>query len=505
MIPAGEARAIRSVGIVGGGIVGLSAAIAFARALPKARIGLLETSPDRAALADRLSGSLTSIHGFHRFLGLDEAALIASGAATYRLGTRFERWSADGETWHHAFGDYGRDADGGVSFHQLWARARRAGEAAGFDRYSAAALIAEAGRFVHPSNDPASPLSSYSYALRLDPDRYRQVLQAVAGSLPISRLQGELGGIERREDGGIEALRLADGRRLEADLYLDCAGPGAALLSKVDDRFEDWSEWLPCDRLLIASVPDPAGPSSCDTATATSIGWIGGAPLHGRKLVSLAYASSAAGEGKARRLLRTEAGAESAEAVEIRLGRRPEPWVRNVLAIGEAATAVDPLQGTNLHLAQSAIMRALGLLPGRDCHPLELSEYNRRNEEQMLRVRDFIALHYLRSGVQRGEFWKGLAGRTPPATLAHTLEQFERRGRLPFYENESFDRHAWLASLLGMGVMPGHIDPVAASVAPDQAKAALERMRQGLAPVAERLPPYRDYLAHIAAGAARAR
>lgn len=187
----------------------------------------------------------------------------------------------------------------------------------------------------------------------------------------------------------------------------------------------------------------------------------------------------------------------------IRTGRRPAPWTRNVLALGDAAIAVDPLGGANLNLAQSGIMRALELLPGRDCHPLELAEYNRRSEWEALRVRDFIALHYLRSGRSAGPFWTALAGRAPPHSLAKTLEQWERRGRLPFFEEESFDRESWTSALLGLGIMPREVDPIADAMGIDEAAAAVARQAEHLARFAERLPAYRDYLAQIVRGSAR--
>ena len=499
-----EERALRTIAVVGSGIVGLSAAIAFARALPKVRVTVLATPPDPAALADRLSGTLTSVHGFHVATGIEESELVRLGAATHRIGTRFEHWSADGAPWQHAYGDYGRDS-AGIGFHNLWVQARRAGRAGPFDRYSAAALLAEAGKFVHPGEDPQSPLSTYSYALRLDPERYRELLLQIGGRARLSRVEGGVAGVERREDGGVAAILLGDGRRLEADLFVDCGGPSAPVLSRIDDRFEDWSAWHPADRVLIGTGRG-AGPSSCDRAVAEDIGWRGEAPLGERSVVTFTYSSAAAAEEAARRALAGHIVGE-VRAVAIRPGRRPEPWVRNVLAIGEAAEAVDPLQATNLHLAQSAIMRALGLLAGRDFHPLELAEYNRRSGQQVLRVRDFIALHYLRSGRREGAFWKPLGRRAPPDSLAHTLAQFERRGRLPFYENESFDKHGWVAALLGLGVIPEHCDPIAAGIEVDESAAGLERLAAQLAAIPPQLPPYRDYLERMReaapAGAAR--
>jgi tryptophan halogenase len=488
----GGDREIRTIGIVGGGIVGLSAAIAFARALPKVRVGLLDLPPDPAALADRMTGTLPAVSRFHASIGIEEADLVRSGAATHRLGTRFENWSADGDPWYHVFGAYGLSG-GGVPFQHLWARARREKRALPYDRYASAAALAAAGKFVHPQDDPMSPLSTYVYALRLDPERYREQLEAHSRSLALLRASGELGSVERREDGGVAALVLKDGRRLEADLFVDCAGPSAPVRSIVGGGFEDWSESLPCDRLLLAEQAGSPAPSSCDVATAIPIGWRWSFPMRDRTMTGLAYASAVTDEAEAR----ATTGFEAAEAVAIRPGRRTEPWAHNVIAIGDAAVALDPLHGTNLHLAQSAITRALELMPGRDCNPLELQEYNRRTADETRRVRDFLAVHYLRSGLREGPFWRETAGRKLPDSLAHTLEQFEVRGRLPFYEEESFDRESWLAVLFGLGILPHHTDAIAAAVDPEETVAALRRLSEGLAAVPDRLPPYDAYLARM--------
>ena len=493
----GASRAIGTIGVLGGGIVGLSAAIAFARALPQVRVGIIEVPLDPAALADRMPGTLPASDRFHAAMGLDELDLVRSGAAIHRLGTRFERWSADGEAWYHVFGDYGRRL-GSAPFHAVWAQARQAGQALPFHKYAPAAVLADAGKFVHPSDDPRSPLSTYAYALQLDPHRYRERLLARSGSLPLLRARGELAGVERRGDGGIAAVLLKGGQRLEADLFIDCAGPSAPLLSAVEGGFEDWGEHLPCDRLLLASATQPQGPTPVDVATATATGWRWSVPLPTRRLIGLCYASAITGEARARRVFASEAGAETAEAVAIRPGRRAAPWVRNVLALGDAAVAIDPLHGTNLHLAHNAILRALELLPGRDCHPLELAEYNRRTAHETMRVRDFLSVHYLRSGRTRGEFWEEMRSRALPESLAHTLEQFERRGRIPFYEEEVFGKESWHAVLLGMGIFPRHVDPIAAGLPPEGSAAFMQRAADGLVGLPERMPGYPDYLAQMA-------
>ncbi|MEG3165694.1 tryptophan 7-halogenase [Sphingomonas sp. PB2P19] len=484
-----ERLPIRSIAVLGAGIVGLSAATAFARALPGVVVTVIETPADPAALADRMPGTLPTITTFHDRIGLDEGALLKAGA-THRIGTRLSDWRADDRPVMLIYGDQGATLPPG-GFHQHWLNARRHGRRAPFDAFAPAASLAAADRFVHPSADPGSPLSRFSYALRLDPPRYRALLRALARHLGIVPVAGQFGGIERHADGGVGAMLLADGRRIVADLYLDCAGPAAPLRTAIDAAREDWGAFLPVDRLLFGTEPArPVTPT--DDLIAVPAGWRFAKVLRDRTSVGLAFAASQTPESRARRILPT-----GEELVSIRAGACPTPWVHNVLALGDAAVALDPLADANLHLAHSAILRAIDLLPGRDCLPLELAAYNGHALRQASRVRDFQAA-YLAAGARvRGEFWKAAARLPRPASLTHTLDQFAHRGRLPFYEDESFNADSWQGLLLGLGIMPRLPDPIASATPLDTVVATLDRLSATVAALPDRLPPYPAYLAQL--------
>lgn len=490
-------RAIRSVAVAGDGIVGLSAAIAFARALPRAEVSIIETSADPAALAERMANALPSIGRFHAAIGLDELDLVQSEIATHHLATRFDQWSASGEPWVHAFGGYGRPV-GVIPFDQIWARAWRRNKARPYHHYSSAAVLAERNKFVHPPRDSSSPASALLYGLRLNPDRYRDRLKAEAANAKIRTASGDIQDLQLRSDSSVEAVILDGGLRVQADLFIDCTGPRAQLLSRIDDEFEEWSNIFPCDRLLIGSRQAEAVPSPADRVTAVEIGWTGEWPFTGEAMTGVAFRSDIPDE-KARRHF----ASREVETVTLRPGRRPRPWVRNVLAIGDAATALDPLQGTNLDLAHHGILLALELLPGRDCHPLELREYNRRFERVTTRVRDFVAVHYLRSGRSTAGFWRQAAEGAVPDSLARTLDQYESRGRMPFHEDETVTRESWTAALLGIGVLPRGSDPMAAGVPFDESASAMERLALQLDELADRAPAYDDYLARMKKASAR--
>ena len=83
-------QAIRTIAVAGGGIVGLSAALAFARSLPRTSITLIETPLDPAALAERLPVTWPTVHRFHSLIGVDEHALIGDGIASHHVGTVVE-------------------------------------------------------------------------------------------------------------------------------------------------------------------------------------------------------------------------------------------------------------------------------------------------------------------------------------------------------------------------------------------------------------------------------
>ena len=464
-----DERAIRSIAVAGAGIVGLSAALAFARTLPGTHISIIETPGEPVALADLLPTAHPTIARFHALIGLNEIELVRSGIATHHLGTIFEGWSANGDPWVHAFSNYGKPADG-VPFDQVWVQAHRLGKALPYDRYATGAALARAGKFVHPARDPNVIASRFLYGLRLDPELYRERLRSIADESSVAIQASEISKIDLRTDRGIERLQLADGKSVEADLFVDCTGPEARLLSALDGSFEDWSPWMPFDRVALASRPSDPVPSSADAATTTGEGWSVELPLRGRTLT---------------------AHVGTREGVPMRRGRRPRLWVRNVLALGDAATCLDPLHGFHLELVHQAILLALELLPGRDFPDVETNEYNRRAELITHRVRDFIALHYLLGP------WKSVAGMEPPESLARTLDQFGYRGRIPFHEDEIVSRDSWTAALLSLGVIPRNVDPQAAVIPLQQVIPAMERLTAEIDRFAASAPSYGDYLARM--------
>jgi tryptophan halogenase len=484
---------IRSVVVAGGGMVAWGCAAALRRKLPAIEVTAVPLPVAPGALADRIASTLPSILDFHRDIGLEDSDPVLRAGCGFRAGTLFEGWVDGRDDYAHVYDRYGQQF-GTTSFHNHWVRAAKKGGAAPFDAHAPAAAMARAGRFLLPEHRPAgSPLSEFGFGLALDVVSYTAMLRAYALHIGVRERPAAINGVQlRAEDGFIEGLALDDGSLITADLFVDCTGPAALLRSGLDQSFEDWGQWLPCDRLLMVDAGVTEG-RPLDRAIAHPAGWRWVATNPARTSHGLVYASAHLADAKAARTLRGFAGAEPGEPIMLRQGRRPQPWLRNCVAIGDAAITLEPLEWTNLHLAHNAIDRLVAMLPDRDCAAVELWDFNRQCAAETDRVRDFLALHYVASR-RTDPFWRDVRAVEPPASLAHTMSLFGDRGRLPFYEDETFSRDSWLAVLIGQGVIPRRTDPLIDSMPPEQSDRAMATMRDSLAAIVATLPAYSDFL-----------
>ena len=481
-----QAGALRSVLVAGGGITGWCAAAALKRRAPFLDVMILATPPSPDALADRIACTLPSLLGFHGDLGIGEGDAVVRTGSGYRLGTSFAGWAAGLPDYVHAYGRYGR-AFGPTSFHLHWVRAARDGSAATFDAYSPAVALARAGRFVPAA--PETPFADHEYGLTIDPPRYVAMIRAFALHVGVREVAGDIATVAVDERGFIGSVALTDGRALTADLFIDATGPAARLRAAIDDVRDDWSRWLPCDRVLLVDGA-PTAPLVLTPVTAHPAGWRWSSGVQS----GLAYAAAHLSDGKAGRMLRNAANLDAGDPIRLRPGTRPAPWRGNCVAIGDAATEVEPLDWCNLHLALSAIDRLLTMLPARDIAPVEAADFNHQCLAEAERVRDFLAAHY-RTARRDDPMWRAVAAADPPASLAHTLDQFAERGRLPFYEEETFARDSWLAVLLGQGFLPRRIDPLVEAVPPAHARAAMDTIIAGIAAALPHTPSHATYLA----------
>ena len=271
---------IRSIAIVGGGAAGWLAAATLARVLKRdyCEIQLIESPQPRPRLISE-SGS-PAWHRLQQLLGIDEADLIRKTQATFKLGVEFCDWGRLRDRYFNAFGPFGARLEA-VPFHQYWVKLRQLGDASGIEEYSAAAAVSRSGRFAPPSTDHRSVMSRYSYGFHFDASLLASYLSDYAQTRGVTCLSREIVEVQLRgEDGFIDALRLDDGTRVPADLYIDCSGRGRfADQSRPQGRLRGLDALVPCDRAVTNAGAATGDPPPYSQAIACAAGWQWRVPL----------------------------------------------------------------------------------------------------------------------------------------------------------------------------------------------------------------------------------
>ena len=469
----------RSVLVVGSGPTAAMAALALARSLPAIRVTRLDEGGQESS-AEGFGAGRPSIRAFLAGLGVDEAEIVTRTRANYRLGTRITGLSAT--PYFRGHGMYGEGVSG-VPFHHLWLRAQRCGTVAPFDSFSISARLASHSRFAAPSAQRESPLSALDYGLQLNLPVYGQALRSLGRAAGVEELHGNIAAIIKCPDGGsLHSVKLTDGRELTADLYVDASGCMGRIRRTLPWRWIDWSTALPVDRLLYLLQPADRAPPPNDELFALSDGWRYESRTQDVTVHLLGYASAHQSDEQARAIFRNETGAEpQGESVVLRQGRLEEPWFGNCVAIGSAAISLEPSAATNLHAVCRHLGRLIGCWSGHNTREttVEIAYFNRRTALESNRLRDFVQLPYLLN--QRPEpFWRAAAATPASPELSRDMALFRERGRLAIHDEDSFERDEWLASFLGLGVIPRRIDPPAVELPLSRIEECLSQISAGM-------------------------
>ena len=333
-------RAIRRIIICGGGTAGWMSAAALSRMLPAHEVALTLVQSSDIGTVGVGEATIPPIVQFNRMLGLDEDEFLAATNATFKLGIEFVDWRRRGHTYMHPFGLFGADMHE-VSFHHFWRRAVANGMSDAVMAFNSEMQLAYSGEAVRP----APPLN---YAYQFDATAYGEYLRQYAVRNGVTEIDGRIAGVERDDRGDIAAVALADGRRLEGDFFIDCTGFRALLIGEaMGAEFEDWSQWLPCNRALAMPSERISEPFQFTRAAAQDWGWRWQIPLQHRTGNGMVYCDAFADEAEVERVLREQIdGAPLADPNPLRfIARRcVAPWTGNCLAIGLAAGFLEPLE-----------------------------------------------------------------------------------------------------------------------------------------------------------------
>jgi tryptophan halogenase len=489
---------IRSIAIVGGGTAGWMAAAVCARKL--GAHGCAITLIESAEIGTIGVGEATipPIRLFNQALGIEENDFLRATQGTFKLGIEFHDWARIGHRYMHPFGVPGVRADAPV--HQRWLQLRAEPETGAFEDYSLNALVARRNRMAHPSMHSGGIWNQYAYAYHFDASLYAAYLRRYAEARGVVRFEGKVLDVElRATDGFIEAVRLADGRRIAADLFIDCSGfRGLLIEGALASGYEDWTHWLPCDRAVAMPSASTGALTPYTRSTARAAGWQWRIPLQHRVGNGYVYCSQYLGDDEAAATLSGNVdGAALAEPRVLRFttGRRRRLWNRNCIAIGLAAGFLEPLESTSIHLIQKSLTHLFNLFPDRHCSPVLIEEFNRLALAEYDHIRDFVVLHYKANSRDDAPLWRYCSQMPIPDSLAWRLEHFRSTGRVLRYAADLFAAPNWLAVLLGQEVWPEGSDPLVARHDVARLRRELAEVRLALQRLAAEVPTHQEFIA----------
>lgn len=489
---------IRTIVIVGGGVTGWAAAAGIANSLRNKNVSVVLLDIPMSEASACPQSTLPQTLAFHRHLGIDERDIMRAADGAFRLGTEYCGLPAACRGQLRPFGSAGASI-GFILFHHFATKLRHNGGDIALNDYSVTAAAARLGTFSHPDEESPSLLSRLAYGLNLDSTGYTSLLRRYAEQLGVTAMSGETGEVALRDnDGSIEAVTFTDGRRIEADLFIDCSGERGLLIEvALQSGYEDWSQWLPCDRAVGIRSTTTGDVATVVRCSASDAGWIVQTPLRTTTSTQYIFSSRHLDNDQALDALRTFPDATDnvdTWQYSIRNGHRRKFWIKNCIALGAAAGAFEALEMTGLHLLQSGLTRLLGMLPDAACHASIAAEYNRVTGQEYAHIRDYLAFNYVVASGRQTPFWQERRSVAAPDSLTHKLQLFESHGRFTNFDHETFSRENWASLFINGGRWPQHYDPLLDRVDAEKSRQHFSKMRDSIHETALRLPAHGQYI-----------
>ena len=502
LVPPVKEEAVRRVLVVGGGSSGWMAATYLASTLGRnVEITLVES--DAIGIVGVGEATIPPMKQFQRFLKIDEAQFVAATQGTFKLGIEFHNWGREGDQYLHQFGPVGREIDALVKLHHWWQLGRiadKAGDYPDWQHLHTAFHAAKADRFA-PSDPRRNDLPNrYTHAYHFDAHLYAGFLRKLAEARGVKRVEGKIIGAERDGASGfVSQVVMEGGRRLEADLFIDCSGFRSLLLGDcLEEPWSDWSKWIPSDRALaVPTARAEGGLKPYTQGIAHAVGWQWRIPLQHRTGNGHVFASAFSTEDEARERLLGNLDAQALaepRLIKFATGRRERAWVGNVVAIGLSSGFLEPLESTSIHFVQSALERLVELFPTCAMDPALRDQFNARSRGEWEQVRDFIIAHYHLTEREDSEFWRYTKSMEIPDSLAAILAAWRERGHLAVDGGHLFQLGSWASMLIGQRCVPRGVHALASRAEPAYAAEQIRRIAADCKAAGERLPLHDEFI-----------
>ncbi|HEX5688227.1 MAG TPA: tryptophan halogenase family protein [Ideonella sp.] len=501
-------HAIQRVVVVGGGSAGwLTAGLLAAEHGDRLKVVVLE-SPNVAPIGVG-EGTWPTMRDSLRDIGVTEAALFRECDASFKQGSRFNRWATgqpDDRYFHPFVLPQGYTEANLVA---AWLQQHPAvpfAELVSFQPH-----LCLQGRAPKQFATPEYAAVA-NYAYHFDAGKFGVFLRAhCIDKLGVQHVLDDLVGVNSHDNGDIASVQTQAHGDVAGDLFVDCTGMQSLLLGRhYGVGFVSHKHVLFCDAALALQVSyaDEHAPIASQTiSTAQGSGWVWDIGLQTRRGVGLVYSSAHMGDDEAQGALRDHiagtggpADLPPARKLCFEPGHRETFWHRNCLAIGLSAGFLEPLEASAIALIEYSAGFLRDQLPAtREAVDIVARRFNEGHRYRWARIIDFLKLHYVLSQRRDTEFWRdNQRPESIPDSLREALGLWRHTppSRYDLVRNdEAFPSASCQYVLYGMGFKPERFSSSGRDA--DKAAGYFQEAAQLTRKMLPALPGNRELIEHI--------
>lgn len=422
---------IDKIVIVGGGSAGWISAAWLIKTFPDKDISVIE-SADVPTVGVGES-TLVDITNFRDYLGIDEKDFMRATDASYKMSIKFtDFYDVDSGGFHYPFRDpfLAGTVNGLKDWFDIKAVYPDLPNQDFVRCYFPSAALFEHNKYslnldgsfdnYNPKSDVAYHFDATKFGAWLR-DKYCKPrgVKHIVSTVNNAKLGNE----------GIECLILHGGRKITADLFIDCTGFKSLLLGEyMQEPFISLENVLPNNRAWATQVPYLDKEKEIEpftNGTAIQSGWCWNIPLWSRLGTGYVYSDKYASPEQALEefkqylmsnkmiIPRTKEQVDALQFkdIKMRVGIHERLWVKNVVAIGLSAGFIEPLESNGL-FSVTAFIRFLSkaLLRG-GVSQFDKDVFSASSRAIFRNFSEFVALHYSLSLRTDTEYWRDINSR----------------------------------------------------------------------------------------------
>ena len=409
---------VESIVIVGGGSAGWMAASTLINQFPNKKITVIE-SPNVPIIGVGES-TIGGINRWINLLGIKDEDFMLFTDASYKLSIKFTNfYKKDSGSFHYPFGF--TDTSGNVADRNDWYFKKIKYPETPVSDYAECmfpgmALVNENKFFDNKKNDLNGFLINRDTAYHFDAVKFSIWLRDhYSKPRGVKHIQAEVKDIITNDD-GIDYIKLDNGKKIKADLFIDCTGFNSILLAgALKEPFNSYEDMLPNNSAWATRVQytnkkkQLVGWTECE---AIDNGWVWNIPLWSRIGTGYVYSDKFISDDdaliefknhlKSKKLYEKDLEFKN---IKMRVGIHNRLWVKNVCAIGLSAGFIEPLESSGLFTVHEFLLKLVRSLNRGMVSQWDKDAFNSSCIKQFRIFAEFVALHYALSHRDDTPYW----------------------------------------------------------------------------------------------------